>query len=151
MTIPGGYTSGDILTAANMNLLGASKVAFASATVSQTAIGTGVTDLTSLSVTWTAVSGRSYLVRLYLPVLQQNTSTGTLTCTITDSSNNVEARTYVTLATSERSFISLETVLSGISGSVTYKGRLLTSSNNVDLDLSTNQVAYILAEDLGET
>lgn len=61
MTAPGGFVAGDVLGAADMNGLPAGVVAYAERTSNQTSIST-VTDLTSLTVTFTAVAGRRYRV-----------------------------------------------------------------------------------------
>lgn len=62
MTAPGGFVAGDVLGAADMNALPGGVMAYAQATSNQTSIGTAFTDVTSLSVTFTAVAGRRYRV-----------------------------------------------------------------------------------------
>ena len=57
MTIPGGFTAGDVLTAADLNLLPGAVMGYASVTADQGSITT-VADLNSLSVTFTAVVNR---------------------------------------------------------------------------------------------
>ena len=59
------FTTGQVLTATQQNNLPFGLVASATATASQTGISTEV-DLTSLTVTFTAVTGRTYLAIITL-------------------------------------------------------------------------------------
>lgn len=150
MTAPGGFVAGDTLTAAEVNALPGGQIAIATAAASQTGIST-VADLTSLTATWTAVTGRSYRVTAHVPEVQQQTSTGLIDLLITDSSNTQVARSRLSLASTFRSPITSTVVLSGISGSVTYKARMLTSAGTVDVTLSSTQKAHFMVDDIGET
>ena len=62
MTIPGGYSANDVLTASDMNLLPAGLMGHSAATVDQTVSITGEVSVTGASVSFTAVTGRQYEV-----------------------------------------------------------------------------------------
>jgi hypothetical protein len=74
MTQPGGFTAGDVLTAADMNLLPAGVVAQVKRTSSQADVAAGA-DLTGLSVTFTGVAGRLYRVTLTVPFVTDTNHT----------------------------------------------------------------------------
>ena len=59
------FTSGQILTAAQQNSLPFGVVDYKSGTTTQTAINT-VTDITGLSITWTAIANRVYMAQFNL-------------------------------------------------------------------------------------
>lgn len=69
MTTPGSFVAGDVLTAADMNLLPAGIVARAVYGSDQGAIVGTETDLTSLSVTFTAKADRYYVLEALVPVI----------------------------------------------------------------------------------
>lgn len=125
------------------------RVAYATATAAQAAIGAGPTDLTSLTVNWTPVGNRKFETRLYLPELLQNTSAGAINPTITDSGGTVKAgakRTQV--AAGNDAFLVIEPEFFP-SGSTTRKGRLGTSAGTVTPNFSATSKAYIEVVDLG--
>ena len=64
MTIPGGFSSGDVLTAADMNGLPAGIVGDSSTTTPYTLTGT-LADIPGLSFTFNAVTGRLYRFLFY--------------------------------------------------------------------------------------
>jgi hypothetical protein len=65
-TRPGAFVANDVLTAADMNLLPGGVIGVGTRTTDQTVAG-GSTDLTGLSVTFTAPGGRRYRVSVTLP------------------------------------------------------------------------------------
>jgi hypothetical protein len=154
MTIPGGFVAGDVLTAANMNLLpgGVEGGGYSQATSTQSGI-TSITDLTNLTVTFTAVAGRRYKATVYVHIAQG---------TAVDGSYQVILREGVTELTSL--FSKNPTVNesaghcfayvsnSSISGSKTWKVSLQRDSGTASLSLaaSATRPAYLLIEDIGE-
>lgn len=61
------FVSGAILTAAQQNAFGFGIVGLATnTTASQAGIGSTVTDLTGMSVTWTAIASRNYKVTYHI-------------------------------------------------------------------------------------
>lgn len=142
-------TAGDTLTAAQYNLLPRGVVAAASATANQTSISSEV-DLSSLSVTWTATSSRSYRVTVRV-IAQQLSSAGDAQVKLTNSSNTQVARSLITQPASAYATHVVVVVLSGLSGSVTYKARGTTSAGTVTLVAAGDSPASIVVEDIGAT
>ena len=155
-TTPSDVATGDVLTATNWNnaavATGGGRVASASRTTSQTAIGTSATDLTGLSVTFTATSTRYYRVSVFIPTVIQNTGAGAINLSITDGAGTVinSATTSVGTASYRVSMFAM-TFESGLSGSITRKARLLTSANTCDTSVGATTPALIVVEDLGAT
>lgn len=142
MTIPGGYSSGEVLTAANMNLLPAGIVGYGELEADQSWT-TSYADITNLSVAFTADSTRLYkasFIGLCGP---------TTFVILTDGSNNqlqqMENNTTV--------FISLGgfVLLSGITGSYTVKarGKASTTGASYRLEAAAERPATLLVEDIG--
>ena len=149
MTIPGGYIAGDVLSAANMNLLPGGTVSVASTGSSQTGIS-AVTDLTLLSVTFTAVASRRYLIT-GLVNYRQRTSSGLVTVEIAYAGTTVLASWVETHATDDygTAYFSMYHVPGA--GSITYRLRAQTSAGTVDINpqgLSTVP-SMIIVQDVG--
>jgi hypothetical protein len=113
----------------------------------QTAIST-VVDLSGLSVTWTAVTGRLYRISYSVTYLK-NTAAGLLRTQVTTSANAIvrlhldyapTAATYYTHAGS--------VLVTPSAGSVTYKLRAVCDVNTSDQAGATDP-ALILVEDIG--
>lgn len=125
------------------------EVAYAQATTTQSGIGATVTNLTSLTVTFTALAGRKYKTTGYLPFISQNTATGAQDLYITDGSNNLKQRATNKLLAAI--FAPVTIILREVpgAGSVTRKLRLSTSSGTVDSLADPAYPAFILVEDIG--
>jgi hypothetical protein len=149
MTIPGGYIAGDVLSAANMNLLPGGTVSVASTGSSQTGIS-AVTDLTSLSVTFTAVASRRYLIT-GLVNYRQRTSSGLVTVEIAYAGTTVLASCILSRAADDygTAFFAMYHVPGA--GSITYKLRAKTSAGTVDINpLGVSTIpSMIIVEDVG--
>jgi hypothetical protein len=112
-------------------------VAYATQTTGQASITTEV-DLTSLSVTWTAVSNRRYLI-MFKVELTASVADGSFTVKLTDSSNTQISRaTDACLTTASRTAQS-SLVVTGLSGSITRKLRMAKVGGSGSL--STNSDA----------
>lgn len=110
---------------------------------------TTVTDVTSLSVTFTAVPGRRYRTHLYLPVVTQASATGFASPTITDGSNAIKAQSNRLMQSGDQDHFNVWAVETGLSGSTTRKGRLTTSAGTVSITATSAVQALILVEDIG--
>jgi hypothetical protein len=143
------FTAGNVLTAAQMNRLPWGIMATASKTSNQTGIST-VTDITSLTVTFTAVSTRYYRTTIW-SLVRQNTAAGTSVIQITDGSNvqKTEGDFYIGTAGGFGT-LCVQCVETGLTGSTTRKGRALTASNTMDVIASSTFPAFILVEDIGQ-
>jgi hypothetical protein len=143
-------TAGDVHTAAEYNLLPRGVVGYASVTSNQTPITT-IADLTSLTVTWTAVAARRY--RITGQTLPQSTVTNdSVGLSITTSGNTVVARqdTGDMLANVPRGLTCQVVVVPG-AGSTTYKLRMERQSGTGDVTNNATSTipSFILVEDIG--
>ena len=156
MTAPGGFVAGDILGAADLNALpgGVSAGGYARVTADQGTFTT-VTDLTSLTVTWTAVSSRLYRTSFYA-CLTSTIAGDELAVLVTDGSNvqkAIDEKIQRALDIGQDNFTVLtgSVVETGLSGSMTRKLRALrtTGTGAVTLEASATGPAYIVVEDIG--
>lgn len=128
-------------------------VAYAETTTSQNTITTLV-DLTGLSVTWAALTGRRYRITLFAEV--NGTAAGDLGVAYITTDANVEVRRHVFTVPAlvggvGYSAIQTSRVESGLSGSVTRKARLQRNSGagSVSLFASATTPAHLIVEDIG--
>lgn len=141
--------SGTILTAAEYNKLPRGVTYYNLVTANQTGIST-VVDLTNMTAaTWTAVTGRTYRTTIYLPYCQQKTSAGTVVVRITDASNVDKQQWNGTFAASDFFAVLIQVIETGLSGSITRKGRISTNFGTVDVTQSATTPGYIMVEDIG--
>jgi len=140
--------AGAILTAAEYNKLPRGVVFYNKITANQTSIST-IVDLTNFSATWTATTTRLYRTSLYVPEVKQETSSGTGVFRITDSSNNNIVFSDQTIAANGFYTILAQTIETGLSGSITRKGRASTDAGTLSLLMSATSPGFILVEDLG--
>jgi len=144
------FTAGNVLTAAQMNRLPWGIAAFAQKTTDQTGISAEA-DVTSLSVTWTAISTRYYKISVYLAPIRQITSAAIVVPKITDGSNNARVQANVSLGIDEFTSLAIAEVVTGLSGSITRKARIGTTAGTVSVLAGTaGQGNYIVVEDLGQ-
>lgn len=150
MTIPGDFTALDVLTAADMNLLPAGKIGYAQITSSQTTITTEV-DVTSLTVTWTAVSSRRYRTSWYFAASSSvSADIASVKCT---TSGNTQVGITITGALSSVYNYNFggSVVETGLSGSTTRKLRAVRTNGtgNISINAGATAPCYILVEDIG--
>jgi hypothetical protein len=153
MTIPGGFIAGDVLTAASVNLLpaGVEGGGYAERTSDQGSI-TSVADLTSLTVTFTAVAGRRYRASVQCAVAQ----------TVIDGQYFLMLKEGATVlqrfsrmnATTNESYTGHFSYCNNasISGSKTWKVTLERDSGTASLTATAaaTRPNFILIEDIGE-
>lgn len=123
-------------------------VGTATGTTSQSGITT-VTDLTSLSVTFTAVTGRRYRTLVFLPFVVQSTNAATVSVLIADGSNTQLQASAEKFGASDFRSLSASVVETISAGSVTRKARISASAASVGTTLGATTPAYILVEDVG--
>lgn len=161
MTAPGGFVAGDVLGAADMNGLPGGVKGYAEATTNQASIGTTFTDLTSLSVTFTAVTGRRYKITVYTnffgsaanvpaevniynsTAAAQLTYGGAYTGAAGGGTNNDEVSTVTATWSGAIS-----------AGSTTIKARArrgVSGSGTITSYATSTSPAFILVEDIGPT
>lgn len=121
---------------------------YASKVSSQTGVTTAGADVTSLSVTFTAVAGRSYRVSAMQRVTQQ-TSAGIVTMRLHNGAGTQLAAWQQTLQAAEVATSIILARFSPGAGSTTYKLNLITSAGTVDANASSTAPGFILVEDIG--
>lgn len=137
------WVDGDGLTSTRLNAFPGGVVSH-DAGVSQSSITT-VVDMTGLSVTFTAETGRLYRTTLFIPRLDQITTTAVVTGIIANGSSTLVNSAVVTIASGQFGSLTVVHYESAISGSTTRKGRLQTSAGSVNV-VGT---PYLTVEDLG--
>jgi len=162
MTIPGGFAPGDVLSATDMNLLPAGVRGYAQVTASQTGIGS-ITDLTSLTVTFTAVANRRYKVTGFCNV-QRTAAAPAPAVLLLREGSTVLAATSADIARLDSaaspepgvSFTLTYCNNASVSGSKTWKLSLAGSDadatavqDHVKMIASSTYPAFILVEDIG--
>lgn len=125
------FVSGAILTAAQMNNLpwgivdatagGTSNRGWVQST-SGFGVPTTTTDVTSMTVTFTPVTGRLYRAR-YVTRIDNQSTAQLFTAEIANGSNIVLQYREVNVAASQSQLMSIEVILTGLSGSTTLKAR----------------------------
>lgn len=109
-------------------------------------IGGSLTDLNNLSATWTAVAGRLYKITVHT-VLEPQLAT-LVAVAITDSSNAILSDLYV-WPNGGALAVEVTGVVSGLSGSVTYKARASIFASTIHHRPGPTNPAWILVEDIG--
>lgn len=142
------WVDGDALTSTRLNAFGHLISYVNGSTSDQTGIGASATDVTGLSITWTAESGRLYLIVASVAV-QQLTANGNATVTITDGAGTVAARRNVTLGTNEYDTVWVPEFKTGLAGSVTRKVRAFTSSGSLTVQGAGQTYGSFAVLDLG--
>jgi hypothetical protein len=143
------FTAGNILTAAQMNRLPWGIMGYAQATANQTGITTE-TNVTGLSVTFTADSTRYYKTTIYTFSALQNTAAGYAEFKITDGSNVQKQSGVIYQGAGVQSPLCVSVVETGLSGSVTRKARALTNAGTLTLAASATSPMFIVVEDIGQ-
>ena len=122
----------------------------ATASSNQTSIGASTTDVTSLTVTWTAVANRRYKTTVIIPTFSQATSKAYVTLYIADSSNNVKQSGNQVIAAGDDGQLNMFVVESSISaGSATRKARISTTAGSGVITGNASVVPTIVVEDIG--
>jgi hypothetical protein len=143
------FTAGAILTAAQMNRLPWGIMGYAQATANQSGITTA-TDVTGLSVTFTAISSRYYKTTIYTFSALQNTAAGFPEFIIADGSNVQKQAGVIYLPASTQAPLSVSVVETGLSGSVTRKARAATTAGTLLMAAGAASPMFIVVEDIGQ-
>lgn len=142
------YTTSTTLWTPPWNLPWGHVVAPATVIANQLAIGAAITDLTGLTVTFTAVANRRITVTVLIETLQ-NTSTGTQNVYIRDGASTSLVTYGTTIGIAGFNTYAIFGILTPAAGSTTYKASLKTSAGTVDLSASGGQPAVLTAVDYG--
>lgn len=159
---PTNVATGDVLTASAWNQsVVANTIALARGYIgksertsgNQTGI-TSTTDIltnsgTSLGVTWTAESTRVYKTTLFIGYAEQQTAANYVNAVITDVSNVVKASATTYQVASGGDSLIVIAIETGLSGSVTRKGRAGTGGNTLIVSASATNPVFLVVEDIG--
>lgn len=116
---------------------------------SNTNVSTTTADMSGLSVTWTAVSGRVYRTSFH-GIGSVDTANGYITVSIANSSNGTIQLIRGTGGSSAARFsVSGFVYETGLSGSTTRKARADVNTGNGLLDGATGYPQQIIVEDIG--
>lgn len=143
------WTTGEVLTSTDMNLMPRGKLGYAEVSADQTGI-TSETDLTSLTVTFTP--GTSRQVRVTGVILVQSDTTGDEATLRIKEGATVLARGIQQAAQSPRSVtIYAHAIVSPTAASHTYKLSLERNqgSGTLNLAAASTYKATLLVEDIG--
>lgn len=141
----------EVVTAAKMNELAKGVLGYAQTTTGQSAIGTSLTDLTSLSVAVTVSSAARRIWIIGQVTVRQLTAAGTPTVQVWEGGTYLGVVGRTTLATSGFSTLHGGVLITPTSGAHTYKLRGLTTNNTMDViaDGTNFGPNSILVVDLG--
>lgn len=142
------WSDGDVPSASELAGLPWGVMGYANGSTSDQTSISSETDITGLSVAFTAISSRLYRTTLTMTVTQVS-STGTITGRISNAANSLIASAQATLAAGSTTQITVTSVETGISGATTRKARIDTSAGTVTVEGSSTIRARLVVEDLG--
>lgn len=150
--MPYPWTANDILTAADLNAAFANlpvKTSWHAKTsgVDQAGISV-ITDVTGLSVAWTADASRQYRTTISFN-LQKLTTANTAAVYITNAASATIIAKSVTLAINDLIPVHFEWVETGLSGAQTRKVRVETATGTLTVVNSFSRNGIIIVEDIG--
>jgi hypothetical protein len=149
MALNNAFTVGQVMTSAEANNFPFGVAGKAQKT-SATTVNTTDTDISGMSVTWTADSTRLY--RISVACIARTTSAGNLymTVSITDSANAVKQLLRNGATTTDMRFEVTGFVYeSGLSGSVTRKLRAVMVSGTGEIEAGSTFPLQMIVEDIG--
>ena len=152
MTLPGSFAPGDVLSDTVMDLLpaGVQGGGYAQSTTATTGVTTSETDITGLSVTFTARANRRYRVTGVVDVIDSGSSS-IYVVSLKDGGTQLHRAAHVNGHTGANTVQVLYSNNSSISGSKTWKLTLVRAGGAGTLS-TTNASTYpsfLLVEDVG--
>jgi hypothetical protein len=133
-----------------MNRLPWGIMGYAQATANQGGIGSTATDVTGVSVSFTANSTRYYRTTFYCFAVVQSTANSFPIVQVTDGSNNQKGQAANYLAVGEQAHYNVSVVETGLSGTQTRKARGLVAAGSMLLAATATSPMFIVVEDIGE-
>lgn len=124
------------------------EVAYVEKTSGMDGINSTIVDIPGLSVSWTAVANRKYLVTLFLPVLNQvGTAVGTIA--ISDGSNVRKAQCNSGQTNAGTYFVIVKERVVSQAPTMTRKARISTNAGTLSLVCLPDIRGFLLVEDIG--
>ena len=155
---PTDVTVGSVLTASKYNqevventiVMPRGVMGYAQVTANQAGITTVATDLTGVTVSFTANSTRYYRTTFYCFAVVQSTSNSFPIVRITDAAGNQKNQAANFLAVGEQMAFNVSVVETGLSGSVTRKAQALVAAGSMTLAANATSPMFIVVEDIGQ-
>jgi len=142
------FTAGQVLTAAQQNNFPRGLMGSVTRTTSVTALGTAVADITGMSITFTAVTGRNY--KATWTISGTKVSTSGYTDIAFTTSGNVQVGGVTNYAVAGNFWnCSGSAIFTASSGSVTYKLRGAAENNTSAPSATAGTPIYFMIEDIG--
>jgi hypothetical protein len=143
------FTSGQVLTAQECNNFPFGVVGLVERTAGNLTVTTAVADLTSMSVTFTALANRVYRFSTLCTGLKNTSATWT-GLFLTNAGNTVYASTYATAAAGQYFNLSFSCYLSGFTpGSITVKLRAQCQTDTSTILAAATNPLQLIVEDMG--
>jgi hypothetical protein len=148
MAINTTFSTGAVLTAAQMNNLPWGVAGYVKRTSGNFTANTTTTDVTGLTVSWTAVSGRLYQVDFSVQTRKLG-GTGFIEFIVANSANTVIYDFFDSVADNDYQSFSFSGVLTGLSGAQTIKIRALTGAGTATVYSSSGNPSSLIVKDIG--
>jgi hypothetical protein len=142
------FTTGAVLTAAQMNNLPWGVAANVNVTTGIASLGTAYADLTGVTVTFTAVSSRRYKFTFFVSG-QKISTAGYTDIQLTDSANVIIAASTSYAVAGNYWNCAGGVTKTGLSGTLTYKLRGAAESGTTNPTANAAQPTTLVVEDIG--
>ena len=147
MTAPGGFSSGDVLTAADMNALGGNVIVNEQDTTSSLTISTANQNILVNSTT--LVAGRKYLCLYSIQDFYSPSTTLNVRCRLFLEGTRLSATTLSLSSTSNVGFVSGSLVFTATGGGGNHYFDVDTNTGTCSYLCSTQQRSSLIIIDLG--
>ena len=111
--------------------------------------GTSATDITGMTITFTAVANRRYRIMALCVTQQSGAGAGVQNLYVRNGANTIIGSVGGSEASANFATWVCITIDTPGAGSVTYKASIITNANTVDIACSTTQPAILTVEDFG--
>lgn len=152
MTLPGSFNPGDVLTDTDMDDLpaGIQGGGYAQTTTATTGVTSSETDITGLSVTWTARANRRYMVTAVCDVIDSG-STSVYVVSLKDGASQLHRAAHVNGHTGANTVRVHYVNNTSISGSKTWKLTLVRASGagTLSTTVAAGYPSFLLVQDIG--
>ena len=145
------FVAGDILTAQQQNNFPFGVVGAVQSAAGNVTISTGaLQNVTGMSVTWTAIAGRTYKFTVNASCLKNTSESWTLLAVTTGAGATTGSGCYASAAAGQYANLSFSGYLTGIAaGSQTYKLMATTGSATSTIVRSGSDFCQLIIEDIG--
>ena len=145
------FVANTVLTAQQQNNFPFGVVASVQSVGGNVVINTGaLQNVTGMTLTWTAIAGRTYKFTVNASCLKNTSESWTLLCVTTNAGAQVGSGCYASAAAGEYANLSFSGYLTGITaGSQTYKLMATTGAATSTIIRSGSDFCQFIIEDIG--